>query len=103
MIWLSFGAWSLHAGRLLTSTRIYIKGYIWTPFVVVKIRKYFVPSASEALYAFCGWLTSRDERVVMSATNDAAQTADLVNTFIEANNLAPPRSGWEQHLRHPEG
>ena len=35
-------------------------------------------SPSEALYAFAGWLTTRDEPVTMSAKHDAGAVANLV-------------------------
>lgn len=57
--------------------------------------------ASEALYGFAGWLTSRDEMTVMSATDDAAPIAQLVDRFCKANKLAEPRNGWSRRLVHP--
>lgn len=38
MIWIAFGRWSHSAGRWFTRRRIYLKGYIWTPFVIVRWR-----------------------------------------------------------------
>jgi len=58
---------------------------------------------SEALYGFAGWLTTRDEEVTASAHHDASIWAELVATFIEANNLENPREGWENNLIHPNG
>lgn len=52
-------------------------------------------SASEAVYAFAGWLTTREEPTVLSAGHDAAPVAELIRQFCEANNLTPPRAGWE--------
>lgn len=59
-------------------------------------------NASEALYGFCGWLTSRKEKTIMSSSDDAAIIADLVNKFCEENNLSPPREDWEKNLIHPK-
>ena len=59
--------------------------------------------ASEALFGFAGWLTTRDERVVASANDDASVWAELVGEFINANNLDRPRDGWENNLIHPGG
>ncbi len=58
-------------------------------------------TGSEALYGFAGWLTSREERTVMSSSDDAAGIADLVAEFCKVNNLREPRSRWEKRLVHP--
>jgi hypothetical protein len=59
-------------------------------------------TASEALYGFCGWLTSRAEKTVMSSTDDAGCVAGLVAEFCKANNLQNPRDGWDGNLVHPK-
>ena len=59
-------------------------------------------SASEALFGFCGWLTTREEKTVMSANDDAANIAEKVNVFCKANNLSEPREGWDKKLVHPK-
>jgi hypothetical protein len=38
MIWIAWGRWNHSAGRFFTRRRIWRKGYIWTPFVVVERR-----------------------------------------------------------------
>ena len=60
-------------------------------------------SASEALYGFAGWLTSRQERTVMSSADDAAPIADLVKEFCKVNSLGEPREGWANRFVHPDG
>ena len=59
--------------------------------------------ASEALFGFAAWLTTRDEVVVASARHDASIWAELVGVFIKENQLAEPRDGWENNLVHPSG
>jgi hypothetical protein len=59
-------------------------------------------SASEALYGFCGWLFTREERVVMSAFDDAGIVADLVSRFCDENELSEPKQGWSKALKHPQ-
>jgi len=44
-------------------------------------------SKSEVLYKFVGWLTSREERIILSSTDDAAPVTELVKEFCEANDL----------------
>lgn len=58
-------------------------------------------SASEALFAFMGWLTTRHKSVTLSRYHDAAVAAELVGVFCEANGFAEPREGWEKLLVHP--
>ena len=55
-----------------------------------------VLSGSEAVYAFAGWLTVRDEAVTMSAVHDAAGPAALVSEFNNRQGLADPRPDWDK-------
>lgn len=59
-------------------------------------------SASEALFGFVGWLTSRDQAVTFSGHHNAGVAADLVALFCEVNDLAEPRDHWEKNLVHPK-
>ena len=59
-------------------------------------------TATEALYGFAGWLTSRDEAVTLSRHHDAAIVADLVAEFIKANDLGDVSSeDWNRYLKYP--
>lgn len=58
-------------------------------------------SASEALCGFVGWLTTRDEEVLLSSTCDCAIIANLVRDFCVANNLTEPTVDWGKKLVHP--
>lgn len=60
-------------------------------------------TASEAIFGFCGWLTSRKERTVMASSEDAAPIVPLISQFMKENNLEEPRDGWENNLIHPNG
>ena len=55
-------------------------------------------SGSEALYGFAGWLTGRDQKTIMSAKDNAASIAELVDKFIKKQNLEEPREHWEDEL-----
>lgn len=57
--------------------------------------------ASEALFGFVGWLTTREDVTEMSAAHDCAGIADLVRDFCEANGLAEPVDNWHEKLIHP--
>ena len=45
-------------------------------------------NAAEAVYGFVGWLTSREERTVMSAKDDCAPIAELIKTFLHRKQPA---------------
>jgi hypothetical protein len=59
-------------------------------------------NASEAVYGFAGWLTSRKEKTVMSSTHDAAPVAELVKQFCEENKLPEVTESWPANLTHPQ-
>lgn len=58
---------------------------------------------SEAVYGFAAWLTCKNEKTVMSASDDAAVIADLVAQFCKVNNLAKVSEHWPNNLIHPSG
>lgn len=59
-------------------------------------------SASEAIYGFAGWLTTREKVTQMGANYDCNIIADLVNAFCDTNNLVEPRDNWTDNLTHPD-
>ena len=60
-------------------------------------------NASEALYGFMGWLTSREEVTPeLSANHDASIAAILVDEFCNVNNLPIPAEDWHKKLKHPQ-
>lgn len=48
-------------------------------------------NASEAVYAFVAWLTTRKQRTIMSATDSASLPAELVEKFCKHYNLPEVR------------
>jgi len=58
-------------------------------------------SASEALFGFVGWLTTRDEAVTFSSKHDSNPAAKLIKEFCERNKLTKPRDHWEKDLVGP--
>ena len=58
---------------------------------------------SEAVYGFAAWLTTRKEKTVMSAADDAAPIAKLVSQFCKVNNLPDISNQWPNNLIHPSG
>jgi hypothetical protein len=56
---------------------------------------------TEAIFGFAAWLTCRQERTVMSASDNASGIARLIKEFCEANNLPKVSKQWPDHLVHP--
>ena len=50
-------------------------------------------TASESVYGFVAWLTTRDKAVSFGAKHDCAIAADLVQQWINTNGLDGPRDG----------
>ena len=50
-------------------------------------------TASESVYGFAAWLTTRDEAVTLGAKHDAAIAAELVKEWCDTNGLPEPRDG----------
>lgn len=55
-------------------------------------------TASEAIYGFCGWLTTRKEITVMSSHHDAAPIVELIKIFCEVHNLEDPKDNFADNL-----
>src|SRR3954469_16793076 len=60
-------------------------------------------NAAEAVYAFCGWLTTRQNPVTMSSTPNASVPCELVKGFVEANDLPKVRSNYHNLIVPVEG
>lgn len=56
-------------------------------------------TASETLYSFAAWLTTRDEAVTLGATHDASVAADLVNEFCQRSGIPDPRENFGDLLK----
>jgi len=59
-------------------------------------------TGSEAIFGFCGWLTTRKEKTIMSTSDDAAPIVELISKFCKENKLSDPRENWEKNLSHPK-
>ena len=58
-------------------------------------------TASEAIFGFCAWLTTRKEKTVMSANDNCSKIADSIKEFCKTNKLIDPRDNWTDLLTHP--
>lgn len=50
-------------------------------------------SASEAVYGFMGWLTTRKEVVTLSKSHDCSEAVRLVVDFCRVQGFEKPREG----------
>ena len=62
----------------------------------------FPLQGQEILYGFCGWLTTRPQRTVMSCRDECSVIVDLIAEFSKVNELAGCRYKWERHLIRPK-
>ena len=59
-------------------------------------------NASEAIYGFCSWLTTRKEKTIMSMNDDCAPIVDLIEIFCQTNNLEDVTDDWPDNLIMPK-
>jgi len=59
-------------------------------------------NSAEAIYGFVAWLTTRDQKITLSAKNNASQVVELVEVFCKENNLEDVREDWTKNLKHPK-
>ncbi len=59
-------------------------------------------NASEAIYGFCAWLSTRKKVTKFGSKEDCAPTVALIAEFCEVNNLKDPRDKWAKNLTHPK-
>lgn len=55
-------------------------------------------SASEALFGFMGWLTTRKETLNIGSEHECGEIASLIGEWCDRNTLSKPRDGWENKL-----
>lgn len=55
-------------------------------------------SGSEALYGFCGWLSTRKKKTILSSKSDCGLVIDLIDQFCKVQKLSSPRYGWDKRL-----
>jgi len=56
-------------------------------------------SAAEALYGFCGWLTTRKEITKMGSNTNCSPIVGLIDKFSKTNKLNPPRENFADYLK----
>ena len=55
----------------------------------------------EAIYGFCAWLTTREQRTTFGASEDCAPIPDLIEAFCNANSFMPVSETWPLGLKFP--
>ena len=58
-------------------------------------------NASEAIFGFCGWLTTRDKRTIMSSKDNPGAICDLIEKFCKVNNLPEVRENFTDYFVMP--
>ena len=58
-------------------------------------------TASEAIYGFCAWLTTRGESITLGSS-EINNVADVIEEFCDTNCLDDPRSNWVEYLIRPD-
>lgn len=59
-------------------------------------------SASEAVYGLMAWLTTRDKNIILGATHDSSEPAELIGKFIDENNLEQPTEAYPDNIKFPK-
>ncbi len=61
------------------------------------------PTASEAIYGFSSWITTRAEVIKIGSSENCTPIVDLIKEFCKVNKLDKPRDDWYKNLIHPSG
>jgi len=59
-------------------------------------------TGSEAIYGFCAWLTTREEKTIMSSSDDTGRIVRLISKFCDDNKLRDPRENYTDYLTIPK-
>jgi len=58
---------------------------------------------SEAIFAFCAWMTCRQEAIIIGAAHNAAPLVPLIGAFIESQEFDEPREDYTDRIKaYPE-
>ncbi|MHA1702050.1 MAG: hypothetical protein ACTSWK_07270 [Promethearchaeota archaeon] len=58
-------------------------------------------TATEAIFAFCAWLTTRKETIKIGSNIHIGPVVDAINQFMETNNLPDPRGNYTDYFVMP--
>ena len=54
---------------------------------------------AEAIYAFCGWLTTRKIATQMSSSNNCSPVVERIKEFCEVQGFVPPREDYANGIK----
>ena len=54
---------------------------------------------SEAIFAFCAWMTCRQEAITIGAANNAAPIVPLIKAFLESQEFEEPREDYVDRIK----
>ena len=60
------------------------------------------PLASEAIYSFVAWLTTREESITMGSGHDCVPAVEAIKEFCKVNHFNEPRMGWQKNIKFPK-
>ena len=58
-------------------------------------------TATEAIYGFCAWLTTRKGKTVLGSNSDCAPVGERIKEFCEVNHLGDARDNYTEYLTFP--
>jgi len=58
-------------------------------------------NATEAIYGFVAWLSSREDATYISANHEVSSCINLIERFKKINNLPDISKQWPNNLTHP--
>ncbi len=59
-------------------------------------------TATDALFGFGAWLTTRKEAVTFSHKHNAGKMVELITEFLSVNDLPDPSSGYPNNFIMPK-
>jgi len=59
-------------------------------------------TATDALFGFGAWLTTREEAVTFSRNDDATKMVNLITKFLETNNLPDVSEHYPDNFIMPQ-
>lgn len=59
-------------------------------------------TASEAIFGFCGWITSRKEELTVGAAIPCGAIIELITEWCKVNNLVDPRDRYSDYIVQPK-
>lgn len=59
-------------------------------------------TASEAVYGFSAWLTTREKAITIGALHESTTLIELAKKWIDENNLPEVTLNYPDNIKHPQ-